>query len=120
MASATTWFIVSFTIAEGKIDAFEATVEKMVAGSLKEPGTLAYEFCLSADRTQCRLVEAYVDAAAVLAHLAGPVVQELVPQVLQASAISGFEVYGDPGAEAAKLLEGFGATVFPSWRGFSR
>jgi quinol monooxygenase YgiN len=120
MANATTWFTVSLTIMDGKIDAFEATVEKMVAGSRKEPGTLAYEFCLSADRTQCRLVEAYVDAHAVVAHLTGPVVKELVPELLQVSAITGFEVFGDPGPEAAKMLAGLGATVFTSWHGFSR
>ena len=34
----------------------------MIAGTQKEPGALAYEWHLSSDRTQCRLIETYADA----------------------------------------------------------
>ncbi len=37
---------VEFTINEGKLDAFEALAQTMIAGSMKEPGTLGYDFLL--------------------------------------------------------------------------
>lgn len=113
-------FTVSLTVAEGKLDAFEAVAQAMIVGSQHEAGTLVYEFCLSADRKRCRLVEKYIDADAVLSHLTGPVVQELVPKALELATISGFEVYGNPGPKAAEILAGFGAEIFESWHGFSR
>jgi quinol monooxygenase YgiN len=113
-------FTVDLTINEGKFDQFEEIAQMMIAGSEKEPGTLGYDWCLSGDRTRCRLVETYPDADAVLAHLMGPVVQELVPKILAVSSISGFEVYGDPGPKAAETLAGLGAEIFQVWRGLSR
>jgi quinol monooxygenase YgiN len=113
-------FVVNLTINEGSFDQFEAVVKATVDGSRKEPGTLAYEWCLSADRRRCRLIEVYEDADAVLAHLAGPVVRELVPKLLAAASLGGFEVYGDPGPEAARILAGFGADLFAPWRGLNR
>jgi hypothetical protein len=43
------------------------------------------------------------------------VVLEYVPKLLGVSSLSGFEVYGDPGAKASAMLAGFGATVFREW-----
>ncbi len=73
----------------------------MIAGSQKEPGALGYDWCLSSDRRRCRILETYADANAVLAHLTGPVGQEFLPTILEASSINRFEVYGDPDAKAA-------------------
>jgi hypothetical protein len=75
---------------------------------------------LSSDRRRCRILETYADANAVLAHLTGPVVQELVPNILKASSITRFEVYGDPGPEASRMLAGFGAEIFELWHELSR
>ncbi len=120
MNDATVRFTVALSIAEGKLEAFEAIAQTMVAGSESEAGTLVYEFCLSNDRKRCRLVEKYVDADATVAHFTGPVVQELVPKLLEVSTISGFEVYGDPGPKAAEMMIAMGAEIFENWHGFSR
>ena len=85
------------TINEGKRDAFEAIAQEMVAGSQKESGTLGYEWFLSADGERSRLIETYTDAAAVLAHFSGPVVQQLVPKILGRAGVASLEVWGDPG-----------------------
>jgi len=111
---------VDLTIHEGKFEEFDSLAQAMIAGSEKEPGALAYDWCLSGDRRRCRLVETYADANAVLAHLMGPVVRELVPKILGVSSLNGFEVYGDPGPKAAQMLAGLGAEIFPLWRGLSR
>lgn len=120
MLKHTVRFNVDLTINDGKLDAFEGIVQAMIAASQKEPGTLGYDWCLSADRKRCRIVETYADADAALAHLTGPVVQQLVPKILEASSISRFEVYGDPGPQAAKMLAGFGAETFQLWHGLGR
>lgn len=110
----------SLAIHPDKFNQFESTAQAMVEGSGKEPGTLGYDFYLGADRKTCRLLEHYADADAVMAHLSGPVVQQLVPQLLQSGSVTGFEVYGDPGATAAKGLAGFGAQFFGTWHALGR
>jgi quinol monooxygenase YgiN len=119
MAASTVRFVVSFAINDGAFVAFERIARTMSAETQKEPGTLAYEWSLSTDRARCRLYEAYVDGDAVLAHLKGPVVQELVPKLLETGSVTGFEVYGDPQPEAAAMLVAMGAQIFPIWQGFS-
>ena len=108
-------FTASLSIAEGKFAEFEKIAQSMLAGSREEPGTLVYDWCLSSDRRQCRLLEAHASADAVLAHLMGPVVQEYVPRLLGVSSLTSFEVYGDPGPKASTMLAGFGATIFSEW-----
>ncbi len=120
MIQPTVRFTVDLTIHEGKFEEFEALAQAMIAGTEKEPGALGYDWCLSGDRRRCRLVETYADANAVMAHLTGLVVRELVPRILGVSSLDGFEVYGDPGPKAALMLAGLGAEIFPLWRGLSR
>jgi quinol monooxygenase YgiN len=120
MARQTVYLAVDFTINEGKRDAFEAIAQEMVAGSQKESGTLGYEWFLSADGKRSRLIETYTDAAAVLAHFNGPVVQQLVPRILGSANVAGFEVYGDPGPKVREMLAGFGAEIFDFQRGLDR
>lgn len=53
MSKQTAGLVVDLTIHEGKFDAFETVAQEMIAGSRKEPGTLAYEWYLSGDRQSC-------------------------------------------------------------------
>jgi quinol monooxygenase YgiN len=110
-------FTVSLTIADDKFDAFERISQSMVDGTRKETGALGYDWCLSTDRRQCRLIETYADANAVLRHMSGPVVRELVPKLLEVASINSFEIYGDPGPKAAQILSDLGAKIFKVWRG---
>jgi quinol monooxygenase YgiN len=119
MAASTVRIVVGFTINDGAFVAFERVARAMAAETEKEPGALAYEWSLSADRARCRLYEAYVDAGAVLAHLKGPVIRELVPKLLEAGSLAGMEILGDPGPEATEMLTAMGAQIFPVWQGFS-
>jgi quinol monooxygenase YgiN len=113
-------FTVDFAVNEGKLAEFESTARAMTVGSQKEHGTIGYEWCFSKDRKQCRLLESYVDANAVLAHLSGPVVQEWVPKIQQYSSIARVEVYGNPGPKATEILEGIEAKIFEHRIGLSR
>jgi len=113
-------FSVRLTVNDGKLDAFEGIARTMIAGTLKEPGALRYEWYFSGDGKRCRLIEDYKDAEAVLAHIEGPVVRELVPKLLEVSTLNGFEVYGDPGPKAKEILAGIGAEIFQFWKGLGR
>lgn len=114
------FFTVSFNIMNGRRPAFEATVREMVAASSQEPGSLAYDFYVSADGTQCRLLEAYVDNEAAAAHLTGPVVTVLVPKLLETATLEDFEVYGDASPQVTKILTNLGAKFFPNFYGHRR
>lgn len=118
MASEIVRFAVSLSIADGKLEAFERIAEAMLAATRSEPGALGYDWYIGSDRCHCRLLEAYANADAVLAHLTGPVVQEFVPRLLAVAALNSFEVYGDPGPKASAMLAGFGAVEFSSWHQF--
>ena len=120
MNDKTVQLTVHFSIHEGKLAEFERTAEAMCAACRDEVGTLAYSWYLSDDRKKCRLVEVYTDAKAVAAHMAGPVVTELVPKLIQFASVGGFEVNGDPGPEATKILRGFGAEIFKHWHSVQR
>jgi quinol monooxygenase YgiN len=113
-------FLVELTVHDGKFDTFDGIAQEMIAHTQKEPGALRYEWCLSADRKRCRLLETYADADAVLAHINGPAVQQGVPKMLENSTLNRFEVYGDPGPQAAATLKAVGAEIFSAWSGFSR
>ena len=119
MSKQTVYLAVDFAINEGQLEAFDGIAQTMVAGTQKEPGALAYEWYFSADGKKCRL-ETYADANAVVAHINGPVVQELVPKLLGHSSITAFEVYGDPGPKSTELLKGIGAEIFDFRRGLDR
>ena len=92
--------LVEINIHEGKFADFEAIAKQMVAVSEQEPGTLGYHFLLSADRTRCRLIEGYNDAAAITAHFNGPAVQQFVPQLMRVASPVRMEIYGDPGRKS--------------------
>lgn len=120
MPNTTVQFLVSLAIQEGKFEAFESLAQNMSSHTEQEPGASTYEFFLSPDRKQCRLVERYANVDAVLTHITGPVVQQLVPKMLEVSDLTGFEVFGDPGPDASKILAAVGAQIYARWRGFSR
>ncbi|MFZ1919659.1 MAG: putative quinol monooxygenase [Terriglobales bacterium] len=116
MPSRLVYFVVSFQITEGKVDTFKEIARVMIAATQKESGTLGYDWHFSSDNKLCRLLETYTDEAAVQAHIEGEAVK-LIPKLLEAASISGFEVYGDTGPKAAETLKAFGAELFQPWDG---
>jgi quinol monooxygenase YgiN len=112
--------LVDLDIHEGKLAEFEAIAQQMVAVSEQEPGTLAYHFVRSSDRTRCRLVEGYIDVAAITAHFDGPAVTQFVPELIQVATPVRMEIYGYPGPRVTAMAAAFGAEVFTAWQGFDR
>jgi quinol monooxygenase YgiN len=111
---------VNFSVTDAQMSAFKSIALEMTEGAKSEPGTLGYEWFVSADRKQCRLIETYVDASAVEAHFMGPVVQQLVPKLAAVCSVDGFEFYGDPGPKVSAMAAGFGAVMYQYWMGIGR
>jgi quinol monooxygenase YgiN len=112
--------VVDLSLREGKLDEFESIARSMIAITQNEPGARNYDWCFSTDHRRCRILETYVDSDAVLAHMTGDAVQVFVPKILEISSITRFEVYGDPGPKAARMLAEVGAEMFDIWDGISR
>jgi quinol monooxygenase YgiN len=113
------YFLVEFTIQEGRLEAFQAIAQQMITRTRNESGALGYEWFLSPDRKRCRLLETYKDGDAVSAHISGSAVQ-LIPKLIEHAKIDRFEVYGDPGAKGAASLSNLRADIFALWQGLDR
>ena len=111
---------VNFAVDDEHMEEFKRIAQTMTEGSQAEPGTLGYEWFAGGDGKSFRLVETYVDAAAVEAHFTGPVVQQLVPKLAAVCTVDGFEFYGDPGPKVAEMASGLDARVFQYWLGINR
>jgi quinol monooxygenase YgiN len=111
---------VSLRVNEGQIDEFKSIAEAMTEGSKAEPGTLGYEWFSSADYKRQRLVETYLDAAAIEAHFTGAVVQQFVPKLAAVCSVDALEIYGDPGPKVAEMAGGFGGVIYHHWLGINR
>ena len=111
---------VNLTVDAAHLEAFKSIAETMTEISKAEPGTLGYEWFAHADGKRFRLVETYVNAAAVEAHFMGPAVQQWVPKLAAVCAVDGFEVYGDPGPKVTEMAAGFGAVSYKYWLGINR
>lgn len=112
--------LLGLDIHDGKFSEFETIAQQMVAVSEKEPGTLLYQFFLSADRKHCRLVETYTDVPAITAHFKGPAVQQLVPALLKVGSLVLLEIYGDPAPAVTAMAAPLKALVFTPRHGFDR
>ena len=108
--------VVSLTINEGKLEQFRSIAAEMSHGCKAERGTLSYEWFISDDKKRCRTFEVCADSDAMLAHVAGPVVGSLVPNLPECTKVERLEVYGDIDAEATAVAADFGAAFFPTLR----
>jgi quinol monooxygenase YgiN len=111
---------VSFAVNEGQLEQFKSIAHSLAECSKVEPGTLGYEWFSSPDNLRFRLVETYLDAAAIEAHFMGPAVQLWVPRLASVCAVTGFEIYGDPGPAVTKIAAALGAVIYQYWLGIGR
>ncbi len=93
-------FVLEISVSD--ISRFKDLVAKCVEISNTEPGTLMYSWYLDEETSTARLVEAYRDVAAVLAHARGAVFTEVGPELLQACTFVKMDAFGDVG----KLSDG--------------
>jgi len=89
-----------FKVHAGKLEEARALLPKFVERTSSEAGVIYYEFTVREDVVFCR--EAYVDAAAALAHLQN--VDAILKAMLAISDLQRLEFHG-PAAELDQLRE---------------
>lgn len=109
--------VARFAIHPGKLEQFRTlAAEAFDLVQANEPGTLAYEWFVNAEGTECLTLDIYEDAAALGAHMAnaGPTMGKILQIVT-----SDVQIFGAlPDAMRAKFRPGVGATfVAPQLQG---
>ena len=110
---------VELAVIPGALEAFRELTAEMIAAARAEPNVLIYERYVSADGSVIHLHERYTDSAAAVAHLRtfGRLFSRRFASLV---ARTGFIVYGTPSEELREILDGFRATYFLHFAGFSR
>ncbi|WP_094606020.1 hypothetical protein SPSIL_006840 [Sporomusa silvacetica DSM 10669] len=113
-------WIFEVSINDGELDNFKALMKEMVdSTAANEPGTLAYEWSISADGIQCHIHEWYKDSAATVAHLT-TFKANYAARLMSMCMATRFVVYGNPDSSVHEALEGFGAIYMSPIGGFVR
>ncbi|HET9065321.1 MAG TPA: antibiotic biosynthesis monooxygenase [Gemmatimonadales bacterium] len=119
MTAHVTW-ILDMRVADGQLDALTRLMNEMSASTEKhEPGTLAYEWSLSADGTTCHLYERYADSAAAMLHIA-TFGEKYATRFMDLLTPTRFLLYGSPDASVRNALAAFGPTYMAPAAGFFR
>ena len=112
-------WVIELAVKDGALDTFKELMEEMVAGTSEEPGSLGYEWYISADGGTIHIFEKYADSDAMVTHVGG-FLEKWAARFLECVDPTRFVVYGDPSAAAREMLAGFGPTYLGPWGGFSR
>ena len=119
MAGPVSW-VLELQVQAERSDELRTLMEEMVSNThAHEPGTVGYEWFMSADGTQCHLVERYADSTAALTHcqsfgarFAGRFMSLLTP--------TRCTVYGSPDAAVQGALSVLRPTYMGQAAGFHR
>ena len=112
MSDAVHW-IVEFDVKDGKLEELKSVMNDMVAA------TKANEPDISGDEKHLHIYERYVNSAAVLTHMK-TFGEKFAVRLLATADATRLVVYGNPNAEAKKVLDCFGARYFGQIGGFTR
>ena len=110
--------IFSLSLKPENFPAFRELVAEIVAVTRQEPGTLTYEYSVSADQRTVHIVERYRPEGLV-PHI-DVTFAPYAKRFLDLVTVTGLVVYGTPDAEARKRLDGFGAVYMTPFDGFTR
>ena len=109
-------YTLQFDVADGKMDEFEALADEAIAQTKDEPGTLVYRWQQGGSGSSVQLHERFADEAAMGAHLTNAT--DVFGRLMGVSEVTRFDVHGDISPESTEALEGFGATIYKSWKGY--
>ena len=112
-------YTIEWSLKPGGADAFK----KLGNGAIdavreNEQGMKGYQWYFNEDGTKCYLSEWFADSNALLQHLSN--IGPILPQFLDVSDITRFEVLGDLSPEARKAVSELNAEVHGFWGGFVR
>ena len=117
MRSEVSWQV-ELTVKPGEFDKFRTLTREMMETTKGESGVLIYERFVSEDSKVVYVYERYVDSAAAAEHLVafGKLYGERFKSMVDRKR---FTVFGAPSDELKRILDGFGATYFGPFEGFS-
>ncbi len=119
MSSHVSWML-ELEIQQGREKDLRDLVAEMVSDTqANQPGTLDYEWSISADGKQCHLFERYVDSAATLTHIE-TFGKEFAGRFLEIFKPVRMVVYGSPNAAVQDALAAFQPVYMQFAGGFSR
>jgi quinol monooxygenase YgiN len=119
MGNNVSWML-ELNVQPGREKDFKALMEEMIGGTrANEPGTLAFEWSLSADGATCHIFERYSDSAAVMVH-AGNFGAKYAGRFLEILKPVRMVVYGAPSNEVKNGLAAFNPVFMQPAGGFSR
>ena len=107
------------SIKEGKLDDFKAVVNTMIElTDVNEPDTLAYEWYINEDGSECHLLETFKDSDAFMVHLGN--VSHMFDALFGFATMTRAKIYGSPSAELQQALDPLGVQYFAHFSGVTR
>lgn len=111
--------IVKLNIKAGNLELFKSLARDLKETvEASEPDTIGYEWFMDASEQTSYLVETYPNSEVLLKHLDN--VGEKLGPLLDAAPLGELLVFGALTSQAAEVLAGLGAKVFPPYIGFLR
>ena len=104
----------------GNMEKFKQVVAGLVAASKQEPGTLEYEYAVTADNSTIDIIERYVDSDAVVHHVVDNFGAHFAKDFLALVKPTRFVVYGTPSDKAKEVLTPFNPIYLTPFDGFTR
>ena len=119
MTNQVSW-VLELRVRDGRGADFRALMAEMAAATeANEPGTLGYEWSLSADARTCHIYERYIDSAAVMVHLA-TFAEKYAVRFWQVLEPVRTVVYGSPDAVVKEALADLDPSYLEPAAGFTR
>ncbi|MGY8769761.1 MAG: putative quinol monooxygenase [Pirellulales bacterium] len=114
------YWIIETSVKDGELKNLKALNAEMVkATKANEPGTLGYDWSISADGKTCFFFERYADSDAVMIHTK-TFGEKYAERLMTMIEIKSFHVFGKPNDEVKKGLSNFGANFHQSIGGFTK
>jgi quinol monooxygenase YgiN len=114
------YWVFELVINPGRFEDLKTLMAAMAEATQKnEPGTLNYEWAISADRQVCHVHERYQDSAAVMAHLES-FGANFAARFAEVGKPTRLVVYGTPSAQVKDSLAGLNPVYMAPFGGFRR
>jgi quinol monooxygenase YgiN len=118
MGSDQIYWVITFTV--DQMDKFKPIVQKLVAATEKEPGTLEYEYAVGDDQKTVDVFERYTNSHAAVVHVTENFGPNFSKDFLAVAKPSRFVVYGVPTDELKKTLADFKPVYMTPFDGFTK
>jgi len=118
MGSDQIYWVVTFTV--DQMDKFKPIVQRLVAATEKEPGTLEYEYAVGDDQKTVDIFERYTNSHAAVVHVTENFGPNFSKDFLAVAKPVHFVVYGVPTDELKKTLADFHPIYMTPFDGFTK